>query len=845
MQGACRGLIPSRVITINDENGEPCSTPTTQQQRWRRHFTKVLNRRSQYESAEMEKVRQREVNEDLGRVPSATEVTRALAKLKSGKAPGSSEILPDMLKVGRGNEDFREMIVDLVKAVWEERQVPQEWVDAILIPIPKKGNLHSCDNWRGISLLEVMGKVVARMIQNRLQVLAEMELPESQCGFRKGRGCVDMIFSIRQLTEKAVEHRAKQYLIFVDLTKAYDSVPREALWVALGKLGVPNQLIDIIRSFHDNMKAKLRLDGELLEEIEVENGLQQGCSMAPTLFNLYACVVAERWLDKVRDVDGIGTCLFYKFDQQLFRRYTRNASEDVIHKCEFADDVALLATSRAAAETAMKLYSSVASDFGLTVSVPKTKFMVVGYGVEEEELLPMSIDGGNIECVTEFPYLGSLIAANGRIDVEIDKRIANASKAFGALRQSVFKNVQLSITTKRQVYNACVLSVLLYGGECWIPLGRHLKRMNTFHHRCIRTMLGITNRQQWEQRISSANTREQWGDLETITVKLAKRRLEWLGHLARMPSYRIPKKTLFSWLPQTRPCGGPRRRWRDLLKRDMKEAGIPENSWYDEALHRGRWYEAYNQGLSDYQQRQTRGLSRDVECDECGRCFRREGDKARHKCTAERQRPVWEQRGAVQCTVCRRWFKSRGGLALHNCGSQPDSSTTTRGASNTHVRRGQRPVEVSSTMSQGVQCTDCGREFSRPSGLKRHKCLVERAKPIEEQRGSVRCEECGKWFLSRGGLALHSCGSQPDSSTREDNSIRANTRLRRGQRPVEVASAQRVQCIDCGRGFSRPGDLKRHKCLAERAKPVEEQSGAVQCEACKRWFRSRGGLALH
>ena len=77
-------------------------------------------------------------------------------------------------------------------------------------------------------------------------------------------------------------------------------------------------------------------------------------------------------------------------------------------------------------------------------------------------------------------------------------------------------------------------------------------------------------------------------------------------------------------------------------------------------------------------------------------------------------------------------------------------------------------VEVSSTMSQGVQCTDCGREFSRPSGLKRHKCLAERAKPIEEQRGSVQCEECRKWSLSRGGLALHSCGSQPDSSTDRD-----------------------------------------------------------------------------
>ena len=88
--------------------------------------------------------------------------------------------------------------------------------------IPKKGNLKSCDNWRGISLLEVMGKVVARIIQGKLQKLAETELLESQCGFTKGRGCTDMVFTIRQLTEKATEHHAKQFFIFVDLKKAYD-----------------------------------------------------------------------------------------------------------------------------------------------------------------------------------------------------------------------------------------------------------------------------------------------------------------------------------------------------------------------------------------------------------------------------------------------------------------------------------------------------------------------------------------------------------------------------------------------------------------------------------------------
>ena len=86
--------------------------------------------------------------------------------------------------MGKSKEDFVGMLTDLVSTVWKERRVPQEWADAILIPIPKKGNLQSCDNWRGIALLDVVGKLVARIVQSRLQVLAEKELPESQCGFR-------------------------------------------------------------------------------------------------------------------------------------------------------------------------------------------------------------------------------------------------------------------------------------------------------------------------------------------------------------------------------------------------------------------------------------------------------------------------------------------------------------------------------------------------------------------------------------------------------------------------------------------------------------------------------------
>ena len=77
------------------------------------------------------------------------------------------------------------------------------------------------------------------------------------------------------------------------------------------KLGVLDVHVDIIMSFHTNMKAKIRVDGELLGEIEVNNGLRQGCTMASTLFNFYACVVAERRLDRVQDEKDEGTHILY------------------------------------------------------------------------------------------------------------------------------------------------------------------------------------------------------------------------------------------------------------------------------------------------------------------------------------------------------------------------------------------------------------------------------------------------------------------------------------------------------------------------------------------------------
>ncbi len=96
-----------------------------------------------------------------------------------------------------------EHLEQLFGMVWGEGVVPQDWKNAL---IPKKGDLSYTDNWRGISLLDVVGKLFAKTIQGRLQTVAEEVLMDSQCGYRRGRGCVDMIFGARQLIEKTMEH---------------------------------------------------------------------------------------------------------------------------------------------------------------------------------------------------------------------------------------------------------------------------------------------------------------------------------------------------------------------------------------------------------------------------------------------------------------------------------------------------------------------------------------------------------------------------------------------------------------------------------------------------------------
>ena len=224
--------------------------------RWSEHFNAVLNLDSDFDMSVLEEIPQWDTNMSLISLPTMEEVLVSIKQLTSGKAPGADGIPPDIYK--HGGTAIAEKLLALFTQIWEEGVVPQAFRDADLVHLYKnKGDIKCCDNHRGISLLCIAGKILARLLLNRLfKHIDDIGLiPESQCGFRPGRGTTDMNFALRQLHEKCKLYGEDLYLLFIDLTKAFDTVNRQGLWAILEKIGCPKLFVDLISSFHDGMKV--------------------------------------------------------------------------------------------------------------------------------------------------------------------------------------------------------------------------------------------------------------------------------------------------------------------------------------------------------------------------------------------------------------------------------------------------------------------------------------------------------------------------------------------------------------------------------------------------------------
>ena len=219
------------------------------------------------------------------------------------------------------------------------------------------------------------------------------------------------------------------------------------------------------------------------------------------------------------------------------------------------------------------------------------------------------------------------------------------------LSKRVWTNKQLTLNTKLKVYQACVLSSLLYGSESWTTYARQENRLESFHIRCLRRILGI----KWQDRVTNTAVLEKANSL-SMHLMLCQRRLRWLGHVHRMDDGRIPKDIMYGELASgRRPTGRPALRFKDVCKRDMKLTDINSNTWESLADDRSGWRYAVREGVrrgeerrrkqfkerrarrKERQQNQALNPQSNYVCGNCGRdCHARIGLLSHtHRCSQQ------------------------------------------------------------------------------------------------------------------------------------------------------------------------------------------------------------------
>jgi len=194
-----------------------------------------------------------------------SEIQEALRKMKYGKAVGNDKINKEML-TAIDNLGINKLHT-IVNKIYETGTIPQQMKESIFITLPKKGDLLNCNNYRLISLMSHVTKIIIRVIMARVRNKINPEIGAEQFGFRKGKGTRNATFVMRMLTERAIEMQKDVYVAFIDYEKAFDRVNHEEIIKDLETLNVDGKDLRILKNLYWQQIAAISLDGKLIKQL--------------------------------------------------------------------------------------------------------------------------------------------------------------------------------------------------------------------------------------------------------------------------------------------------------------------------------------------------------------------------------------------------------------------------------------------------------------------------------------------------------------------------------------------------------------------------------------------------
>ena len=526
--------------------------------------------------------------EQPGAAPDVMELKEAVRAQAAGKAPDEHGVVAEMVRAACEHDGFVTILHRLVVLTWERRDIPEEFKWACLVPIYKgKSDAKECTNYRGITLLHFFRKIVARIASKPVVKRIEGKLGDEQAGGRRGRGCADHLVSVRALQEDAASARRALCVAFLDLRKAFDSIPRELLFMLLKK-EMPDLAVNvsILEALHVGTKCRVKLGRESSDLFDTKGGVQQGSQEGVSLFNFFVhCCL----LPIEQELEEIGVKICFKLDDVRHLRLSElrehpELLERIVSRMLFVDDTMVAADTPEALQRGLEVVSKQFEKWGLRINHGKSACMhfngveaapcaqcgeasgrlkdfvmcsscdrffhgacladppATGSGMEEEQWRcplcaagdgassaltpPIVVGDERIAWVSSYRYLGATFSANCSLDAEISRRIAVAHAAFKTMR-FLWRptRARLGRGTMSQLFNVLVGSVLLYGSEAWALTQSQLDRLQAFQNRCLGRLL--------KGRDAGADEKYSEVDVPPVAVVLGRRQLRFLGHIGR------------------------------------------------------------------------------------------------------------------------------------------------------------------------------------------------------------------------------------------------------------------------------------------------------------------------
>ena len=255
------------------------------------------------------------------------EIVWGMKNLKNGKAGG----IDGLIKYG-GSGMMRALML-LFNVIWKVEMVPDDWKRGAIFPIYKnKGARTDIGNYRGITLLSVVGKMFEAIINKRMSKWIERRglLSDQQGGFRVQRGCPDSYYLLHETLSFRKELKLKTYACFIDVKKAYDTVWQNGLWKRLWDIGIKGKTWRIIREWYQGMQSCVLLDGDATRYFDLEQGVKQGAVLSPLLYAIFVDGVVDALKKKQLGVtingEWLGMMMYavdWHYLLQMLKSYSR------------------------------------------------------------------------------------------------------------------------------------------------------------------------------------------------------------------------------------------------------------------------------------------------------------------------------------------------------------------------------------------------------------------------------------------------------------------------------------------------------------------------------------------